>query len=236
LRGVRLDIAAPNDGKRPSKSLVVDRRRRGSEPRENPPLAYRARQIDRRYQSPLEGAWRDGKLDVLFNNAGVHAENYPETAASLAIDEWHRIMDVNLSGQFYCSKYALPALETSDGAIVNMSSVQGRVAARCPPYAASKAAALNLTRDMAVAFGRDGINANAICPGTVRTPNLNHLSEAEYEDLLDRVKRGDARTGLPRLGEPEDVWQLAAFLASDRAEWITGEAVTVDGSYSAHLQ
>lgn len=138
-------------------------------------------------------------------------------------------MDVNLAGQFYCSNFALPALKETGGTILNMSSVQGSVAARCPAYSASKAATLNLTRDLAAAYGQDSVTVNAICPGTIRTPNLNHLSEEEYAEMLDLVEQGDEQTVLPRLGTPKDIGQVAAFLSSEKAEWITGEAIPLTG-------
>jgi NAD(P)-dependent dehydrogenase (short-subunit alcohol dehydrogenase family) len=165
-----------------------------------------------------------GQLDVLVNNAGIST---PENAEELSIEEWQRIIDVNLSGAFYCVKYALPYLRDTEGTIINIGSVQAEHGGSGPPYAASKAGLVNLTRELATEYGDEGIRVNAICPGAVRTANWNYLDEAD----LDGARK---QTLLPRFGEPRDIGDAAVFLASDRAEWVTGEAFFVDGGWSAH--
>lgn len=170
---------------------------------------------------------RHGRLDILVNNAGVHSDHAPTDLEGLPIDEWQRVMAINLSGQFYCAKHAIGELKRSEGTIINLGSVQSREASHDPVYAASKAGTVNLTRDIAAAYGEENVNVNAICPGAVRTPNWNYLPE-------EAIDAGREQTLLPRFGEPEDIANAVAFLASDAAEWITGEALYVDGGWSAH--
>lgn len=165
-----------------------------------------------------------GQLDLLVNNAGIHT---PGDAEELAIEDWQAVMEINLFSQFYCSKYAIPHLRTTEGTIVNVSSVHAIDGGAGPPYAAAKAGIVNLTRDLATAFGEDNINVNAVCPGYIETPMQDYLSEEQIEAARDR-------TVLPRFGTPKDIARATAFLASDDAEWITGEALFVDGGWTAH--
>jgi NAD(P)-dependent dehydrogenase (short-subunit alcohol dehydrogenase family) len=167
------------------------------------------------------------RLDVLVNNAGVHSDHAPTDLEGLPIEEWQRVLAINLSGQFYCAKYAIDELKRTEGTIINLGSVQSQEASNDPVYAASKAGTVNLTRDIAAAYGADNVTANAICPGPVRTPNWNYLPE-------EAIEAGREQTLLPRFGEPEDIANAVLFLASDDAEWITGEALYVDGGWTAH--
>jgi NAD(P)-dependent dehydrogenase (short-subunit alcohol dehydrogenase family) len=165
-----------------------------------------------------------GRLDVLVNNAGVHV---PGNAEEISIEDWQRVVETNLSGQFYCAKHALPHLRETEGAMVNVSSVHAIDGGAGPPYTASKAGVVNLTRDLATAFGGDNVNVNAVCPGFVETPIQDYLTEAEIESAA-------AHTSLPRFGTPEDVAHAVCFLVSEKAAWITGEALFVDGGWTAH--
>ena len=165
-----------------------------------------------------------GRLDVLVNNAGMHV---PGNAEELTVEDWQRVIDVNLSGAFYCVKYALSHLVDTGGTVINVSSVQGADGGSGPAYAASKAGLINLTRELATEYGDDGVRVNGICPGAVRSANWNYLDESDIE-------AGREQTLLTRFGEPADVADAAAFLASEEADWITGESLFVDGGWSAH--
>lgn len=165
-----------------------------------------------------------GHVDVLVNNAGIHVEGGLET---LSVDDWQRVVDANLSGAFYCSKFSAEPLAKREGSIVNIASVHATEGGSGPAYAASKAGLVNLTRDLAVELGPQNVTVNAVCPGFVKTPRQDRLSDED-------VDASRHQTVLPRLGEPEDVASAVAFLTSAEASWITGEALTVDGGWSTH--
>lgn len=165
-----------------------------------------------------------GRLDVLVNNAGVLV---PGTTQEVSYEDWQRVVDVNLGGYFLTAKYAIPHLvESSRGRIVNVSSVNAHFGGAGPAYASTKAAVVNLTRDLAVEVAESGVTVNAVLPGVVKTP-MQDLNDEET------MKRQAEKTALPRLGEPEDVGNAVAFLASEKAEWITGAQLLVDGGYLA---
>lgn len=176
-----------------------------------------------------------GRLDVLVNNAGImpidcyfRVEDTPE-------EVWDRILNVNLKGVFLMSKYAIPRLRASGGGvIVNMSSVQGlQSMPRVPSYAASKAGILSLTRNMALDYAREHIRVVAICPGTIDSELVRELARAEGGDEEANVRRYGSFHPIGRIGTPADIAEAALFLASDRASFITGEYLTVDGGFMA---
>jgi NAD(P)-dependent dehydrogenase (short-subunit alcohol dehydrogenase family) len=169
-----------------------------------------------------------GRLDVLFNNAGVGTMVVGGTVETIALADWDLAQDVNVRAMYLMSRAAVPHLRAAGGgAIVNTASVSAFRASRERPthaYAASKGAVLALTRAMAVSYGRDRIRVNAICPGVIRT----RLTA----DIVDRAEREAAEgRGIPlgRVGEPEDIARCALFLASSDAAFITGAHIVVDG-------
>jgi NAD(P)-dependent dehydrogenase (short-subunit alcohol dehydrogenase family) len=171
-------------------------------------------------------AW--GRLDVLFNNAGVGTLAIGGTVETISLEHWGLALDVNVRSMYLMSRAAVPHLRAAGGgAIVNTSSVSAFRGSRERPthaYAASKGAVLALTRAMAASYGADRIRVNAICPGLIRT----RLTV----DTVERAEREASRgSGIPlgRVGEPEDVARCALFLASDDAAWITGAHIVVDG-------
>lgn len=173
-----------------------------------------------------------GRLDVLFNNAGVGTMAIGGTVESIEPERWDQALDVNVRAMYLVSRAAIPHMRAAGGgAIVNTASVsayRGRPERPSHAYAASKGAVLALTRAMAVSYGRDRIRVNAICPGVIRT----RLTV----DFIERAERA-AETGqgipLGRVGEPEDIARCALFLASDDASFITGAEIVVDGGAMA---
>jgi NAD(P)-dependent dehydrogenase (short-subunit alcohol dehydrogenase family) len=169
-----------------------------------------------------------GRLDVVFNNAGVGTMVVGGTVETIPIERWDLAQDVNVRAIYLVSRAAVPHLRAAGGgSIVNTSSVSAFRGSRSRPshaYAASKGAVLALTHAMAASYGRDRIRVNAICPGTIRT----RLTA----DIIEGVEReAVAGRGIPlgRVGEPEDIARCALFLASDDSAWISGIEIVVDG-------
>jgi len=185
----------------------------------------RRQDIERMVEEPYR---RFGRLDVLFNNAGVGTMTVGGTVETIELDRWNLAQDVNVRAIYLVSRAAVPALRAAGGgSIINTASVsafRGSAARPSHAYAASKGAVLALTRAMAASYGRDRIRVNAICPGTIRT----RLTA----DIIERVEQevAEGRTiPLGRVGEPEDIARCALFLASDAAAWISGTQIVVDG-------
>ncbi len=166
---------------------------------------------------------RFGSLDIVFNNAGISANAKVD---AMPIDDWHRVIDVDLNAVFYGCRAAVPLMrEAGGGAIVNTASISGLFGDwGLPAYNAAKAAVMNLTRSMAADHARDGIRVNAICPGAVETPMTDSLSQSrrareQYERLVP----------MARMGRPEEIASAVTFLASDEASYVTGHGLVVDG-------
>jgi NAD(P)-dependent dehydrogenase (short-subunit alcohol dehydrogenase family) len=169
-----------------------------------------------------------GRLDVLFNNAGVGTMVVGGTVETIDLDRWDLALDVNVRAIYLVSRAAVPAMRRAGGgSIVNTASVsafRGSATRPSHAYAASKGAVLALTRAMAASYGRDRIRVNAICPGTIRTRlTADIIQRAEHEAAEGRT------IPLGRVGEPEDIARCALFLASDDAAWISGTQIVVDG-------
>jgi NAD(P)-dependent dehydrogenase (short-subunit alcohol dehydrogenase family) len=172
-----------------------------------------------------------GRLDILFNNAGVF---YSQTALECSEEEWDLQIDINLKGTFLMSKYALePMIAQGAGVIINNSSGWGLVGGdKAVAYCASKGGVVLLTKAMAIDHGRQGIRVNCICPGDVDTPMLPEDARRrglEWKTYL----AGCENRPMGRIGTPEEIAKAVLFLASDDSSFMTGAALVVDGGGTA---
>lgn len=169
-----------------------------------------------------------GRIDVLINNAAYTAHK-GGAVLETTMAEWQRQIDITLSGTFGMSKACLPAMiEQGGGAIVNISSIGGlNPFANTAAYCTAKAAIIQLTKSIAIDYGRQGIRCNVVCPGAIDTPTFSSIKSQPYE-LADR----EARTALGRIGRPEEIAAAVTFLASSEASYITGATLVVDGGWS----
>lgn len=172
-----------------------------------------------------------GRLDILFNNAGVFI---PQTAVECSPEDWQFQIDVNLTGTFLMSKYALkPMLAQRSGVIINNSSGWGLVGGdHAVAYCASKGGVVLLTKAMAIDHGRDGIRINCICPGDVDTPMLPQDARGRGLDWKTYLAGCENRP-MGRIGTPDEIAKAALFLASDDSSFMTGAALVVDGGGTA---
>ena len=174
-----------------------------------------------------------GRLDYAFNNAGTGGSLAP--TSDCTEENWDRVISVNLKGLWLCMKYELQhMLKHSGGAMVNMASVMGLVGgANYPAYVASKHGVVGLTKAAALEYAQAGIRINAVCPGSVRTPEWEHLYGDTPASLKEAEARSVARMPLGRMGKSEEIAEAVVWLCSDAASFITGHAMAIDGGLSA---
>jgi len=169
-----------------------------------------------------------GRVDAMLNVAGI---GRPEPIHELTMAEYDRILDVNLRGVLLGMKYGIRAMaESGGGAIVNWSSVGGLNASMLPTatYSASKAGVIAVTKAAAVEYGPQGVRVNAICPGFIITEIMGASGAQRAPDMFEKAALG-------RAGQPPEVAEVAAFLVSDRASFVAGAIIPVDGGWSAKL-
>jgi len=165
-----------------------------------------------------------GDVNVLVCNAGISEYGL---FSDISSEKWHRLFAVNVDGAYNCIKGALPSMiRNKNGSVITMSSVWGVHGASCEAaYSASKAAIIGLTKALSKELGPSGIRVNCIAPGVIETDMMSGFSVDDRTQLINE-------TPLCRLGKPSDVAELAAFLASDKARFITGQVIGVDGGFA----
>lgn len=173
-----------------------------------------------------------GKIDVLFNNAGAQAPNRSVTETTE--EEWDRVINTNLKGIFLCSKYTIPKMiENRGGSIINVSSDLGLVADKgYAAYCASKGGVIMLTKSMAIDYAPYNILVNCLCPANISTPMFDYCIAA-FDNPEERRKKLTQTIPLGRVGKPEEIANVALFLASDLSSYITGAIIVADGGRTA---
>ena len=174
-----------------------------------------------------------GRIDVLVNNAGIEGENTPTDQLSLA--EWNRVMAVDVTAVFLCTKHVIPHLrKAGSGSIINISSIYGIVGGGdIPPYHAAKGAVRTMTKNDALLYASERIRVNSIHPGFVFTPLVDryvHDNGLEHDAAKAHL---DALHPLGGTGTPDDIAWGAVYLASDESRWVTGAELVIDGGYTA---
>jgi NAD(P)-dependent dehydrogenase (short-subunit alcohol dehydrogenase family) len=170
---------------------------------------------------------RFGKIDVLFNNAGISPTD-DDSILVTEYDAWQRVQDANLKSVFFCCKYGIPhLLETGGGSVINTASfvaIMGAATSQIS-YTASKGAVLAMSRELGVEFARSGVRVNAICPGPVATPLLMELFAKDPE----RAARRLVHVPMGRFGEADELAKAVLFLASDDSSFMTASSLLIDG-------
>ncbi|MBI5201019.1 MAG: glucose 1-dehydrogenase [Elusimicrobia bacterium] len=179
-----------------------------------------------------EGAKAFKKIDVLYNNAGIFPEkDHSVTDTDEAV--WDLVYRVNVKGVYFICKYGIPELiKAGGGSVINIASFVALVGCSVPQdaYTASKGAVIALTKSLAVQFGPKGVRSNAICPGPIETPLL---TEWLFKEPKEKAKRLN-RIPMQRFGKPEDIVNLALYLASDEASWTNGAVMVADGGITSN--
>jgi len=173
-----------------------------------------------------------GRLDILFNNAGVY---FPDNAIDCSEEEWDLTIDINLKGTFLMSKFALPPMiEQGSGVIINNGSGWGIVGGnQAVSYCASKGGVVLITKAMAIDHATQGIRVNCLCPGDVKTPMLDEDAKQRGLTWEDYHKQAVAHRPMRRIGTPEEIAKAALFLATEDSSFMTGATLVVDGGGTA---
>jgi len=184
---------------------------------------------DASVKAAVDGAVaRYGRLDAAFNAAGIGGE-VGKMLGDCSMDNWGRIIAINLTGVWHCMRHQIPAmLANGGGAIVNCASTAGITGAPyCGAYSASKHGVVGLTRTAGLEYAQQGIRINAVCPGMIRTP----MTQAEgMKEVCDTLA---AASPMGRLGEPEEIAGAVLYLCSEDASFVVGQAIPVDGAFTS---
>jgi NAD(P)-dependent dehydrogenase (short-subunit alcohol dehydrogenase family) len=172
---------------------------------------------------------REGRLDVLYNNAGVFLGRIDTRVTELPLEIWDKVLRINLFGVFYCCKYAIPLMVRSGGgSIINTASSAGVIGIPdCDAYTATKGAIVQLTKSMAAEYGRYNVRVNCIAPAAIMTPMMRQSNPED--STFDEERFLKLRTPLRRYGTPEEIAKVALFLASEEASYLNGAIIVADG-------
>nr|CBX30572.1 Cyclopentanol dehydrogenase [uncultured Desulfobacterium sp.] len=194
--------------------------------------------VDTSQEHSVSSAFADiahkfGSIDILVNNAGIAGVNKP--THEITKEEWDKVMAVNVSGVFFCTKHAIPIMKKSgSGSIINMSSIYGIVGASdLPPYHASKGAVRLMSKNDALLYAKDNIRVNSIHPGFIWTPLVEKLAEDSPEGVQAFREEVDSRHPIGHVGDPDDIAYGVLYLASDESKFVTGTELVIDGGYTA---
>ena len=169
-----------------------------------------------------------GQLHILVNNAGI--PGYRKPAHETTIEEWDRVMDVNLKGPFFCTKYAAPyMIKSGGGSIVNVASVYGIIGCDTPVYDTSKGALRAMTKSDALVYAGSNIRVNSVHPGNINTPLFRKLVDKIGGGLENTIKLLSTMCPMDRMGKPEEIACGILFLASDEASYVTAAELVIDG-------
>ena len=174
-----------------------------------------------------------GHLDVLVNNAGIAGTSKP--THEITLEEWNRVIAVNLTGVFLCTKHAISYMrQAGGGSIIDVSSIYGLVGAPdSPPYHAAKGGVRLMAKTDAMLYAADKIRVNSVHPGFIWTPMVEHYLEEQGDPEAGR-RAIDALHPIGHMGEPDDIAYGILYLASDEAKFVTGSELVIDGGYTAH--
>ncbi len=185
------------------------------------------KEVDRVFSEINE---RYKKINILVNNAGIPGP--PKATHELSVEEWDRVIDINLKGVFLCTKYVIKYMQMAGGgSIVNMSSMLGIIGGEDPAYHASKGGVRLMTKSDATIYANDDIRVNSVHPGYILTPLFRGVAERNPKGAETFMKELTANIPLGRLGTPEDISKGILFLASDESSYITGTEMIIDGGY-----
>ena len=189
-------------------------------------IAHDVTDLDAWHRVVAEIVEAEGKIDVLFNNAGS-VGSY-EGIDSIEIDDWHRIVNLNLNGVFYGTRAVLPQMQKQGGGVMlHTSSMWGYVGASgVAAYTASKGAVRSFSKNVALTYAADGIRSNSLHPGIIATPMVLAQDKGLTQSIVDK-------TPMARLGDPREVAKAALFLVSDDSSYVTGTELVVDGGHTA---
>lgn len=175
-----------------------------------------------------------GRIDVLFNNAGIEGQSAP--IAEQTAENLDNVLNVNIKGVFFGMKHVLPIMiEQKTGSIINTSSIAGWIGfPGISPYVASKHAVIGLTKNAALEYAQTGVRINAISPAPIETRMMRSVEAGQNPEKAEEMRKAYTEAiPMKRYGEPEEVAELALFLASDRSSYITGTTILIDGGYVA---
>lgn len=189
-------------------------------------IAHDVTDLDAWHRVVAEIVEAEGKIDILFNNAGS-VGSY-EGIDSIEIDDWHRIVNLNLNGVFYGTRAVIPQMQKQGGGVIlHTSSMWGYVGASgVAAYTASKGAVRSFSKNVALTYAADGIRSNSLHPGIIATPMVLAQDKGLTQSIVDK-------TPMARLGDPREVAKAALFLVSDDSSYVTGTELVVDGGHTA---